>query len=74
MSSMMVVKKMPSWRLTVRMRHWRSSFAVHELCPDEDSVGGIGYDDGILGDEGSFEAVEVMAKLAAVSRRLVDET
>ena len=56
------------------MRHWRSSFAVHELCPDEDSVGGIGYDDGILGDEGSFEAVEVMAKLAAVSRRLVDET
>ena len=67
-------KEEDAWRLTVRMRHWCSSFAVHALCPDEDSVGGIGYDDGIVGDKCSFEAVEVMAKLAAVSRRLVDET
>ena len=43
------------------------------LRPDADSVGGIGCNGGIIGNEGGFEAVKVMAELVAVNRGLVDE-
>ena len=43
------------------------------LRSDADGIGSIGCDGGIVGDEGIFEVVEVLAELTTVSRGLVDE-